>query len=213
MGRNVTIRLSREEQIEQSMKMATYLANKYWRSLGADFRNYYPLEDLIQEAKIGVSEALQTWDPKIAQLNTYSYRRCLFRIQRYVQNNWPGGKGRHEKMRRNKTPKGQIDLPPISMSTLVCSTALDHPMPMLESFFDTRPLPEEVAEQGAVAEAIQKAVEELPERQQAVIKGLFWGERSQASIAQDYGLSQMQISRDRRLALKILKAKLGDIIR
>jgi RNA polymerase sigma-B factor len=93
---------------------------------------------------------------------------------------------------------------PVSLDASWGEDASDNPA-ALESLGDEDP--------GLVAveqrEALLLALSRLDERERKIILGRFYGEASQAQIAQHLGISQMHVSRLERQALRRLRAMLG----
>lgn len=64
--------------VERNLRLVHAVANRYARvaeEMGVDY------QDLVQSGVVGLIEAMETYDPKVAQFSTWAYHRIRYRVQ------------------------------------------------------------------------------------------------------------------------------------
>ncbi|PMQ01819.1 MAG: flagellar biosynthesis protein FliA [Dictyoglomus sp. NZ13-RE01] len=213
-----------EELVLNNSNLVFYWANKFLKS-------GEPIEDLIQVGYIGLIKAIKNYDPKKGQFSTYaSYcimgeishylrdrgsiikfpktiRKLFFEMESYIQEIF---------QKENRVPS----IEEISKKLNLKKESVEELMKLRENFFvqsvddedfyiDWTKIRSERLEsfQLPIEDKIQLeiAINSLPEIQRKIIYYIFYYDLTQSEVAKKLQISQAQVSKLLKIALKKLK--------
>jgi RNA polymerase sigma-B factor len=205
----------RDEMIRVALPLAGRLARRYRG--GSE-----PLADLEQVARVGLVKAVDRYDPERGSFTAYAVNTVLGELKRHLRDHSWGVHvprrmqelalelSRHEAdlaqrlgrrptdaevIERTGLEAGMLDrvrvsaagFRPFSLSTPVGDTNT--------AFGDLLGDPDGALESAADRLTVAKLTARLPERERYIVISTFYGGQTQARIAEDLGVSQMQVSR------------------
>jgi RNA polymerase sigma-32 factor len=196
------------------------------------YRSYgLPLSDLVQEGTVALIQAVRRYDPnRGARLATFAMWSIRAALQQQIVSSWSlvriGTTATQRTLflrlrRLSAELKGSADalgeevldrlgarfgvaapeLAELAARAAGCDASLDAPGALVP--VEERPDPEQAAEQKLWSALLARAVAMLPEREAAIIRGRYFGERalSFASLGRELGLSKDRV---RQLEAKAL---------
>lgn len=195
-------------------------------------------DDLFQVGCIGLIKAIENFDiTQNVQFSTYAVPMIIGEIKRHLRDNNPIRVSRSIRDTAYKTLSAREELvtllgrePTITELSeklqLPCEelvTALEAIQdtvslfdPVFQDGNDTLCVMDQICDNKNTAESIEQtlsindAIARLPEREQKIINLRFYEGQTQTEIAEEIGISQAQVSRLEKSALKSIKAKISD---
>jgi RNA polymerase sigma factor (sigma-70 family) len=150
----------------------------------------YPLQetvilDLIQEGTVGLMEAAERYDPDSGvAFSLYALHRIRGRMIDFLR------KSRHEVLLDDRDGAGQED-------------ALGEPVPDVAF---------ESADRHALSSAMGKAFERLPEKEQTVLRSVYYGEKTAAETADAMDVSTAYVYRLEKKGIRRLRGMLSHLM-
>lgn len=214
-----------EEMVTENSALIWSIARRYFG------RGVEP-EDLFQLGCIGFIKAIQGFDTSYGtQFSTYAVPKIAGEIRRFLRDDGPIKVSRGMKERNTLVKLTRQNLvgvlgrePHISEIAEECGLTVEEIAEAEISAEPLRPIQSENPEDGNLFEslakdegfeegtinriAIKNAVDELPDRERAIILLRYYKNLTQERVARIMGISQVQVSRVERKALKILRDKL-----
>ncbi|GAW91351.1 RNA polymerase sporulation sigma factor SigF [Calderihabitans maritimus] len=217
---------AREKLINCNLKLVFNLVQRF-ENRG------YELEDLFQVGTIGLMKAVDKFDPSFnVKFSTYAVPMIMGEIRRFLRDDSPVKVSRSLKETAFKVNRTKENLskelgrePTIGE----ISSALDIPVEEIVEAMEAVQLPSSihdtvyeddgdpiyVLDQLAAREgkagawvdrvALKEVLKKLPEKHRRVIMLRFFEDKTQMEVAEIIGLSQVQVSRIERQALKIIR--------
>jgi RNA polymerase sigma factor (sigma-70 family) len=171
-------------------------------------------DDLVSEAFLALCRAAELWDPSRGMFSTYAVAAI---------HNWLFNVCKLDRLETVSETEDAAEKPgaggdaarrePRRRSSMVELVSLDMPVGesederLMDLLPDTRPLPEEEVVNRRMATELHLAVEELPERDRQVIRGLLHG-ATPADMARDFGCSRQRIEQIQSRAYRRLRRRL-----
>lgn len=178
----------------QIRNLIALFATRYYMTAQQRYSAYVDNEDFIQCGYFAMIEALNAYDPE-----------KQFRFTSYLKYRYTDCVNKMLGIRRVRSDRGRIwELPPdpASLNKEMQQGEGDE----LEEFvFDDSTDPERIVEQRELSRLIAAALEDLSQKQRAVIQGVFFDEKSTAQLAEELGFTDAQQTfRVKNKALNIL---------
>lgn len=178
----------------QIRNLIALFATRYYMTAQQRYSAYVDNEDFIQCGYFAMIEALNAYDPE-----------KQFRFTSYLKYRYTDCVNKMLGIRRVRSDRGRIwELPPdpASLNKEMQQGEGDE----LEEFvFDDSTDPERIVEQRELSKLIAAALEDLSQKQRAVIQGVFFDEKSTAQLAEELGFTDAQQTfRVKNKALNIL---------
>ena len=178
----------------QIRNLMALFATRYYMTAQQRYSAYVDNEDFIQCGYFAMIEALNAYDPE-----------KQFRFTSYLKYRYTDCVNKMLGIRRVRSDRGRIwELPPdpASLNKEMQQGEGDE----LEEFvFDDSTDPERIVEQRELSKLIAAALEDLSQKQRAVIQGVFFDEKSTAQLAEELGFTDAQQTfRVKNKALNIL---------
>ncbi|GIE29271.1 hypothetical protein Ait01nite_023160 [Actinoplanes italicus] len=218
----------RDEMVAVALPLADRLARRFRRTSE-------PLADLEQVARMGLVKAVDRYDPERGSFTAYAINTVVGELKRYLRDHTWGVHvprrlqelalevnqneavltrelGRRPDDREVARACG-IEPADVAKARLCAAgyrpSSLNMPVgdgsvEYAELFGDVDAALEKTADRLTVAELIAR----LPDRERHVVVSVFYGGRTQSAIADDLGISQMQVSRVLARVLAWLRAGL-----
>lgn len=178
----------------QIRNLIALFATRYYMTAQQRYSAFVDNEDFIQCGYFAMIEALNAYDPA-----------KQFRFTSYLKYRYMDCVNKMLGIRRIRSDRGRIwDLPPdpASLNKEMQQGEGDE----LEEFIsDDSTDPERIIEQRELSKLIAVALEDLNQKQRAVIQGVFFDEKSTAQLAEELGLTDAQQAfRVKNKALNVL---------
>lgn len=212
---------ARGRLVEENMQLVLWLAGR-WRGRGVEW------DDLCQAGAIGLMKAVDNFRPEYnCQFSTYAVPMIMGEIRRAVNGNsllhisrsyrekqikvWDASRRLTDELGREPTLTelaadlqiGESELAEVlaaAQKPLSLQGATDNEGELLEV------LSADVSEAGWTERlALSEAMARLPSRQAYILRARYLREETQANIAVKLGISQVQVSRLEKQALRSLK--------
>jgi RNA polymerase sigma factor (sigma-70 family) len=185
------------------------VAARYYRALGGQGSTPGAVEwdDLMQAGRMGIVRAAEKWDPERGSWTTYALPWIRHKISRYCFDH--SRLVRLPVQRQTKLLKAKV-LKPERHTRLALDAPLGgegRPFHTVVADPNTTDPVESIAAE-ADAAAVHAAVEQLPERLRAVVRGRFYAERTLQQIGDSVGLSRERIRQIEEEALVHLRRAL-----
>jgi RNA polymerase sigma-B factor len=220
-------RIDRNELIERHLGLARHIARRYSRR-GTD-------DDLTQVAFLALVKAVERFDvDRGVQFSSYAGRTIEGEIKRHFRDaSWsvrvPRGLKENalqidrtsetlaQQLGRAPTPAELADHLELDLDDVLAAIAAGtaHTASSLDAPAADRDTPafelgdvDEGFEHVADSAIIERLLDGLPERDRAIVRLRFYGDLSQAAIAERVGISQMHVSRLLRRSLEAMRATL-----
>jgi RNA polymerase sigma factor (sigma-70 family) len=205
---------SREELVTENMRLAPYCVRRFLSRYRVPAALGLDTDDLISEAFLALCRAAELWDPSRGMFSTYAVaaiHNWLFNVCKLDRLDTTTDTGEET---GSAEAAGEDDRrEPRRRTSLVEMVSLDMPVGesederLMDLLPDTRPLPEEEVLNRRMATELHIAVEELPERDRQVIRGLLRGENP-ADMARAFGCSRQRIEQIQSRAYRRLRRRL-----
>lgn len=220
---------ARARLVQQHLGLVGSVARRFSR-LG------YEHEDLFQVGCIGLIKAIERFDPTYGvQFSTYAVPLIIGEIRRFLRDDGPLKVSRSTQQLARQARQTEEQLSAQfgrEVSAAEVAAALDAPLAEVVAALDAQRPPLSLHEPAGPDEggmtladrlgsespipaaeerlALQRALAELSPRDRTLIVQRFFHNKTQAAVAAEFGVSQVQISRLERRALAQLRLMLSD---
>ncbi|HEY0700528.1 MAG TPA: sigma-70 family RNA polymerase sigma factor [Micromonospora sp.] len=188
----------RERLVRAGLPLATRLAQRY-RDRGE------PLEDLIQVARVGLLKSVDRYDPERGTFAAFAAVTMLGELRRHIDDlTWGSGAARGRRRLRLEVDRIGVDLgrePPRTRTRREIADRLSATPEVARGVRVTVGI-DDVEDRITVAALLCR----LPARERRILALRFYGDRTQAQIAAELGISQVHVSRLLSRALGWLRA-------
>jgi RNA polymerase sigma factor (sigma-70 family) len=203
---------SKEELVTENMRLAPYCVRRFMSRYRIPATLGLDADDLISEAFLALCRAAELWDPSRGMFSTYAMaamHNWLFNVCKLDRQDTPAeadaeGAAPTDDTERREVRRRSSRVELVSLDMPVGDSEDERLMDMLP---DTRPLPEEEVLNRRMASELHIAVEELPERDRDVIRGLLSG-HNPADLARQFGCSRQRIEQIQSRAYRRLRRRL-----
>ena len=217
---------ARDILIERNLRLVAHIARKY-QNVDED------MEDLISIGTIGLIKAIDNFDiTQEVQFSTYAVPMIIGEVRRYLRDNnairvsrslrdlaYKAMQMREELFNKNnKEPtvselakELEVDREELAMAIDSVQETVSMFEPIFQDGTDTVCVMDQIRDSKNTDNAweqtitICEAMKKLPEREQMIINLRFFEGRTQTEIAEEIGISQAQISRLEKNALRSLR--------
>lgn len=178
----------------QIRNLIAMLAARYYMTAQQKYSAFVDNEDFIQCGYFAMIEALNAYDPA-----------KQFRFTSYLKYRYTDCVNKMLGIRRVRSDRGRIwELPPDPVS-LNKETKQGEGDELEEFVSDDSSDPEKIIEQRELSKLITAALEDLSQKQRAIIQGVYFEEKSTAQLAEELGLTDAQQAfRVKNKALNVL---------
>jgi RNA polymerase sigma factor (sigma-70 family) len=205
---------SKEELVTENMRLAPYCVRRFMSRYRIPAALGLDMDDLVSEAFLALCRAAELWDPSRGMFSTYAVaaiHNWLFNVCKLDRLDTQAEA--EDETGSESTPESADRREPRRRSSLLDTVSLDMPVGdsederLMDLLPDTRPLPEEEVLNRKMASELHLAVDELPERDREVIRGLLRGENP-ADMARSFGCSRQRIEQIQSRAYRRLRRRL-----
>ncbi len=217
---------AKEELINGNLKLVLSILKKYNNSK-------YNMDDLFQIGVIGLIKAIDNFDISLnLRLSTYAVPLIIGEIKRYIRDNTEVRVSRSTKDLAYKiiqfqedylstygvNPKNELISKTLGIDEYEISYALDSlkdPMSIFEPIYnddgDTIYLADQIADSKDISKdkdmliSLRKALLKIKEREKEILISRYIVGKTQVEIAEELGISQAQVSRIEKSAMKHVK--------
>ena len=179
--------------LEQNIRLAaSYVAE--WRRRLPSLRRM-PYDDVLQQAALGLAEAIQRYDPSKSRLSTYSrfhMRSALQNLLRYRTTvTAPLSSQLAEESQRKASVARTPPAGDSALRSLVAPCSEDHAASLAEQ------------------DALEVALAELPGRLRYIVRMRFWKGATLREIGEQLGVSRNRVAQLEERALRLMRESLG----
>ena len=226
-------RNQRNALVERYMGLAAHIAKRYQRAGNND--------DIRQAAMVGLVKAVERFDPEFGvPFASFAGSAIEGELKRYLRDHtWVvrvprSAKELHLLVRRASDELAQKNGHSPSVDEIACHIALDRDDVLrglaATAAYDVGSLDNATDEgfasndrsaalstedagfsQAIDSQAVERLLDRLPERERQIVHLSFFGDRSQAEIAEATGISQMHVSRLLRRSLELMRGSASGI--